>query len=550
MANDDVNGSTPKAPPRMARRTLLRGLGAAGVGAAITGTGPRAEAAPQPPRPRATATPQAPTSSGEITADGVTRALAVLDDIVKKDKAATTVPGIAVAVVYDGVVRYLKGFGDRQAGVAGDVDPDTVFQLASVSKPLSSTVIAAALTRQLAKVGWNDAVQTVRPSFALADPWVSQHVTAADLFSHRSGLPDHVGDLLEDLGYTGEQIISKLSLYPLARFRDSYAYTNYGLTAGALAMAAATGRSWQDLAREVLFVPLGMTSSSFSFAELQASKNRAALHTLVNGQWKPDLGANNDGQAPAGGGNASVRDISRWLTMVLAGGNFPGLPTPLIAAAELQTIWKPSSVIHGPTELGGRSSFYGLGWNVDYENTGELRLSHSGAFERGASTAITVFPSKKLGIAVLTNSNPRGVPEAIAAEFVDVVRYGASTRDWLAYIAPFVAEPVTEDQTKYSKPAVNPTPPRNLNAYVGTYPNRLYGDLTVSQRDGALSFTVGPKAERFALMHYSGDDFYFQTTGENATGFSGALFAATRNRVTSVTINAWNRDKLGVFTRR
>lgn len=550
MANDDVHGSTPRAAPRMARRTLLRGLGATSIGLAFTGPSLRAEAAPAPSSPRGTAVPQAPNSCGEITADGVTRALAALDDIVKKDKAATTVPGIAVAVVYDGVVRYLKGFGERQAGVAGDVDPDTVFQLASVSKPLSSTVIASALTRQLTRLGWNDAIQTVRPTFALADPWVSQHVTAADLFSHRSGLPDHAGDLLEDLGYSGEQIISKLALYPLARFRDSYAYTNYGLTAGALAMATATGRSWQDLSREVLFTPLGMSSSSFSFSELQASKNRAALHTLVNGQWKPDLAANSDGQAPAGGGNSSVRDLSRWLTMVLAGGNFPGLANPLISTAELQTIWKPSSVTHGPTELGGRSSFYGLGWNVDYENTGELRLSHSGAFERGASTAITVFPSKKLGIVVLTNANPRGVPEAIAAEFVDVVRYGASTRDWLAFIAPFVTEPVTEDQTKYSKPAVNPSPPRSLGAYVGTYPNRLYGDLTVSLREGALSFTVGPAGKRFPLMHYSGDDFFFQTTGENATGFSGAIFSATRNRVTSVTINAWNRDKLGVFTRR
>ncbi|MCP3166421.1 serine hydrolase [Myxococcus qinghaiensis] len=549
MAQDDGQGSGPTADSGMARRTLLRGLGVAGVGAAISGTGSVAEAAGPAPGPR-TPAPAMPAASGQITADGVTRALAVLDDIVKKDKAATTVPGIAVAVVYDGVVRYLKGLGERQAGVVGDVDADTVFQLASVSKPLSSTVIAAALTRRLAKVDWNDTLQSLRPGFTLADAWVGQHVTVADMFAHRSGLPDHAGDLLEDLGYTGEQIISKLALYPLARFRDSYAYTNYGLTAGALAFATGTGRSWQDLAREMIFAPLGMSSSSYSFADLQASKNRAALHTLVDGQWKPDLGANNDGQAPAGGANSSVRDLSRWLTMLLAGGGYPGLPNPVVDVPGLQTIWRPVSVTQGPEELGGRTSFYGLGWNVGYEDTGELRLGHSGAFGRGASTVITVYPSKKLAIAVLTNADPRGVPEAISAEFVDIVRYGASTRDWLAFFGPIVAEPITADQTKYSKPAVSPTPARNLNAYVGTYPNRVYGDLTVTLRDGALSFTVGPAGKRFALMHYSGDEFYFQTTGENESGFSGAFFAAPRTKVLSLTINAWNRDKLGVFTRR
>ncbi|NTX39802.1 serine hydrolase [Myxococcus sp. CA033] len=547
MAHDDGQGSAPTAATGMARRTLLRGLGAAGVGAAITGTGSTAAAPAPGPRAVASATS---TASGQITAEGVTRALAVLDDIVKKDKAATSVPGIAVAVVYEGQVRYLKGLGERQAGVVGDVDVDTVFQLASVSKPLSSTVIAAALTRRLAKVDWNDTLQTFRPGFTLADAWVGQHVTVADMFSHRSGLPDHAGDLLEDLGYTGEQIISKLALYPLARFRDNYAYTNYGLTAGAQAFATATGRSWQDLAREMIFAPLGMSSTSYSFADLQASKNRAALHTLVNGQWKPDLGANNDGQAPAGGANSSVRDLARWLTMLISGGGFPGLQTPVVDVPGLQTVWKPNNVTHGPEELGGRASFYGLGWNVDYEDTGELRLGHSGGFGRGASTVITGYPSKKLAIAVLTNSDPRGVPEAIAAEFVDIVRYNASTRDWLAFLAPIVAEPITPDQTKYSKPAVNPTPARNLGAYVGTYPNRVYGDLTVSLRDGALSFTVGPAGKRFPLTHYSGDEFYFQTTGENASGFSGALFAAPRTKVLSLTINAWNRDKLGVFTRR
>src|SRR3954470_15598812 len=90
-----------------------------------------------------------PSAHGEITDAGVERALRALPVIIAKYLSATTVPGLAVAVVYQGSVRYQHGFGQRQVGRERDnnVTADTVFQLASVSKPISSTVIAAALSQ-------------------------------------------------------------------------------------------------------------------------------------------------------------------------------------------------------------------------------------------------------------------------------------------------------------------------------------------------------------------------------------------------------------------
>src|SRR5689334_8365268 len=66
-----------------------------------------------------------------------------LERFVEKSMEKTGVPGVAVAVVYQDKVVYLKGFGVRKAGSPQPVDPDTRFQLASVSKPISSTVIAS-----------------------------------------------------------------------------------------------------------------------------------------------------------------------------------------------------------------------------------------------------------------------------------------------------------------------------------------------------------------------------------------------------------------------
>ena len=534
--------------PALGRRTLLKGLSLGGAVAAVPGlaactTPPPADPAPAPAGSPSTSPSAAATESGEITAAGVQRGLDALPEIIERYQKRTGVPGVAFSVVYEGEVRYLEGSGIREVGKTEKVDADTVFQLASVSKPISATVVAAAFTKKVSKLDWDEPAHPYVPALRMADPWVQSHVTTADLFAHRSGLPDHSGNLLEDLGYDRDEILERQRFYPLARFRDNYEYTNYGLTAGAVAIATASGRSWEDLAQEVLFGPLGMKSSSFRFADLQQRTNRAAMHKSVRGKWVPNLSADYDPQAPAGSASSSIRDMSVWLTMLLAEGK------PVTDLAQLQRMWRPAIVWPGVPALGASAQFYGLGWNVSYEPTAELRASHSGAFGQGAATSVVVIPSKGLALAGLTNGNPVGLPEAIGAEFMDIVRYGKSSRDWLEFIGPYITPEVTADQEKYSEPAVDPKPAKKLDTYVGSYQNRLFGRLTVSLRNGALSFTVGPSRQNFALRHHSGDEFYFTTTGEDDSGFSGALFKGSGNRSSSLRINAWNAHDLGTFVR-
>ena len=70
------------------------------------------------------------------------------------------------------------------------------------------------------------------PGFSLKDDAVNAQLTVGDLYAHRSGLPDHAGDTLEELGFGREAIFQRLRQLPLAPFRASYYYTNYGMTAG------------------------------------------------------------------------------------------------------------------------------------------------------------------------------------------------------------------------------------------------------------------------------------------------------------------------------
>lgn len=564
-AMTDLEQKTTGLAGGVQRRTLLKALGVTGAVGAVAGltgcmnssaktTPTRAAPPPSPSPSTATATATkttmaaAPAADGKITAAGVARAVKALPDIMEKYRQEGGIPGLGVSVVYDGEVVYLGGKGPRVQGKPAEIDADTVFYLASVSKPISSTVIAAAITKKLSKASWNNTLASQLPGFTLSDPWVGRHVTVADMFSHRSGLPDHAGNLLEDLGFNRGQIIEKLRHYPLARFRDNYEYTNYGLTAGAEAIATAAKRSWETLADDMIFKPLGMADTSYAYAALRSRKNRVALHRLVDGKYVACPDADYEPQAPAGSASSSVRDMAKWVTMMLAGGKLGS--TTIVDTEQLVQVWLPAMLKPGTTKIGEFAKFYGFGWNVNYDAaTGVQMMSHSGAFGRGAATSVSLFPVEKLGIVALTNATPVGVAEAVSAEFVDLVRYGKSTQeDWLTVIGPYFEVEPTADQKKYEKPAANPKPARSLAAYIGAYRNSFYGPLTVSTRNDKLWFTAGPNGEQHALKHYSGDDFYFETTGEDASGLSGAVFEGYGSRVNSVTINAWNKFELGIFT--
>src|SRR5260370_26407984 len=99
-----------------------------------------------------------------VSRETVSKHLPGLDNYVDETLKRTGVPGLSVAIVYEDQVVYLKGFGVRQAGKSEPVDPDTVFQLASVSKPLASTA-GAALGRG-GLVCWDDPILPRDPTSA------------------------------------------------------------------------------------------------------------------------------------------------------------------------------------------------------------------------------------------------------------------------------------------------------------------------------------------------------------------------------------------------
>lgn len=484
-----------------------------------------------------------------VTPDRVAAALDQLPALIQGYLDQTGLPGLAIGVVYQDEVRYLDGFGVREVGTDAPVDENTVFQIASVSKPVASTVVSAVVGD--GDITWDTNVADIDPTFALSDPWVTANVTLADLFSHRSGLPDHAGDLLEDLGGTREEVLHRLRYLELeGAFRASYAYTNFGLTAAAVAVATSTGAVWEDLADTRLFEPLGMTRSSFRHSDFMAQDNRSVGHVRRDGAWVHAFDRQPDAQSPAGGVSSTVSDLSQWLRLQLNNGTVEG--TQIVDEAALGVTRLAHAISRMPDDPTSQvPGFYGLGWNVSYNPSGDVSFSHSGAFAYGAATTVYVWPAEQLGIVVLTNGEPFGLPEAIAVSFHDLCRVGSVQNDYLAIFQPILeAQAAPAYGAGVADPPATVEPASDPAAYIGTYENDHFGDLEVVENADGLAMRLGPAGTVFPLTHYSRDVFTYRPVGENASRASAVTFTVEADGTASkVVVENLDLYHAGTFTR-
>ncbi|OOK70292.1 beta-lactamase family protein [Mycobacterium kansasii] len=153
------------------------------------------------------------------------------------------------------------------------------------------------------------------------------------------------------------------------------------MTAAAEAVAAAAGKPWAELSDEVLYRPLGMTSTSSRFADFLARPNHAVTHIKVADKWEARFQRDPDAQTPAGGVSSSLNDMTHWLTMVLANGTYNGQqitsPEALLPAITPQVISTPARLPKA------RAGTYGYGFNVSVNSSGRTQYGHSGGFGLG-----------------------------------------------------------------------------------------------------------------------------------------------------------------------
>jgi CubicO group peptidase (beta-lactamase class C family) len=505
------------------------------------------------------------------------RALDGLPALAQRAINSSGVPGMSIAVVYNGTIQYTGGFGVRLVGGNASVDADTVFPLASVSKPICSTIVAAIVSAT--NLTFDTAINTPDVLGAFSDPWISNQVTVADCLSHRTGLYGEAGDDLELLGYDRDAILSRLQYMPPAGpFRASYHYSNYGITLGGSRAAEAANMTWEDAAERYLYSPLSMSSTSSRYSDFLSRSNRAALHIPASTSTNTTIAANAnttawfatparnpDPQSPAGGVTSSANDLAKWVQLHLSLGMLPNTSTQLITQSALNTTRTPQ-IVRGLNPTTNTTGFYGLGWNVDYDSTGQVYVDHAGAFSQGARTLVKLNVDLGLGIVVLANCFPTGWPEGIADTFFDIALLGAARRDWVTvWNGLYQQLSAGMASTEFdNQPPADATPMLALDAYAGTYENAYVGRVTIEGPSNSstamsdadrtetalvMSFPDDSNAS-FPLMHWDRDTFVLNLAPEQGGQGSAVTFSiGADGNASAVVVEMLNGNGGGVLMR-
>lgn len=485
----------------------------------------------------------------KISQANIDLAVASLDSLAKDLMKRVSVPGMSVAVVHNDRIIYSRGFGVREVGTDLKVDPDTVFQLASLAKPLSATVVAGVVGE--GQVKWDDPVKKYLPHFTLSDPKIGEQVTIADMFSHRSGLPGSAGNVLVGFDCKREEIIDRIKYLPLNPYRTTYSYSNMGLTIGAEAVAKAKKLPWEDLSKKILYGPMGMNSTSFLGSDYDKHSNKAIPHVLdfKNNRWVASQ-RQGDAQGPAGGGaSSSANDLAKWMILVLNEGTYQG-KSVIDKKALLQT--QQPQIKNTPLlERPNWDNYYGLAMNIGRDELGFTHVEHSGDLISGVSTQFDLLPSEHLGIVVLTNTEPIGVAWALTQDFYDIVETGQVQRNYLSQFIENIDKKFNGDKkelTAKSKPT-NPTRAPKMRELVDTYTNDYLGKATIKVSGNKLLLKLKPCGTEveFRLHHWDGNKFYY-SMDEQETAPSFVEFSPSKDgHVASIQIDALNESGFGKF---
>ncbi|MFM7465405.1 MAG: serine hydrolase domain-containing protein [Cyanobium sp.] len=400
--------------------------------------------------------------------------LATLRAFVEQARRELLVPGVALAIVQKDRVVLAEGFGERKLGGGQRPDANTLFMVASTTKPLTS-LMAARLVDQ-GRLAWSAPVRPLLPQLQLADPAAADQLQVRHLFCACSGVPrrDFVFLLNRDLHTPEAALAAMVRLHPNSAPGAVFQYSNQMAAAGGYLAARVAhpdlelGVAYDRAMEELVFRPLGMESTTLAFDRALAQPNLAQPHGIsLSGKAAAiDPGVNRSVVAsrPAGGVWSSANDMLRYVALELRGGLLPD-GGRLLSTAALKKRWQPGVTID-------RDRSYGLMLEVD-RSLGIPVISHNGAL-LGYRSLLFWLPEHDLGAVVLTNGDLgdrlvelvhrrvlemvfNGSPKA-EAELVQLVETAAAEREALAKGLTLPADPLLAARlaSHYRSPDLGP----------------------------------------------------------------------------------------------
>jgi len=425
--------------------------------------------------------------------------LAGLDAYVAKAMTDWRVPGLAIVIVKDDSVLFIKGYGVRELGKPDPVTVHTRFGNMSTTKAFTAMLVA--MLADSGRVAFDDPVQKYLPQLQFADPYVTRELTVRDLLTHRVGFGDPEY-LWSNSGLDFATIEHRLRFVPATTsFRSRFQYNNVTYSLAGDVAAHAAGTTWQSLLRARIYGPLGMTESYTDASELQAAgiTDLSSPHGIVRDTVRVLPAPLNgiDGIAPAGSAFTTATDMAKWLRFLLDSGRVAG--RGLVSPQNFAELFKPQQVLAKPffptaSLVHPHFQAYGLGWILqDYR--GEFVAMHTGSIE-GRSALVGLLPDRRAGVAIFTNLDHSELRHALMYTVFDrFIGPPPAAHDWSVemramyrHLADSTAA-VRRAQESKRVPNTHPTLP--LDRYAGTYADSLFGTATVGLQDGRLTVQAG-----------------------------------------------------------
>ena len=460
------------------------------------------------------------------------------------------VPGMAVAVVKDGEVVFMKGYGNA---VMGDsvtapvpVTPQTQFVIASTSKAFTAGRLANVMD-EYPEIKWDAPVINYLPDFKMYDPWVTKNFQVMEIMSHHSGFNSYALDDLPPWGYDRDDLYKIYSvLQPTYSFRTKYAYNNSMYTIAAKIIEKYTGKSWDDALIERIFTPLEMKNSTTGNISFYTAENLAQGYRMRKAEAKDeivvvprtdkdDAFAWLSAVAPAGFVISTVEDMANWVKMHLNHGTYNG--KEVISRKNHNMLWYPQTITGSDST---RLTNYAQGWTVEFGEQGRY-IRHTG-LAYGYTALVGMVPDMDLGFVFLTNNGSSSDPQsALGRDLIEL--YKGNKSDYFGeYFADYKEDLFSKDEPK-AKEEVTPVAALANKAYVGNYTLEPFGTAKVYEKDGQLYFNL--RKVDSPLKHKNGNVFTFFAKG---SGTFDLTFTVKGNRAQSLTFDIV--DPVGEFVRK
>jgi CubicO group peptidase (beta-lactamase class C family) len=439
---------------------------------------------------------------------GVAAKLAGFDAYMEKVLKDWNVPGIGVGVVVKDKLVFAKGYGHRDFGKKLPFTTGTVVPIASNTKLF--TAVAAGLLVEEGKLDWDKPVRTFVPSIRFYNDELNASVSIRDMLSHRSGITRH-DSIWYKSEFTRKELFDRLRyLEPSVPLRTTFLYNNMMYSGSGWVIELLSGKTWEDLLRERILTPLGMTSTNFSIDDLLKQPEHGVPFTERRDSfelYEIPYYREAAGMGPAGSINSSLDDLSKWLIALVNGGKLDGrqvVPGAVLKATLAPSIALPNAALEarGFGEL--LNSVYGMGrWTGSYR--GHLLAYHGGDIN-GFHSQVSLMPNDGIGVIVLVIGNH-------AAPLYNAVSYNVYERLTGMSLTPW-SERQLEIRSKGKEagkkarasqgaervPGTKPSHP--LDDYTGEFEHPAYGVMTISKKDQDFVFSFHKVTLPLSHFHY------------------------------------------------